>query len=95
MCIILCSSYAAELQDQYSKEFEDVRLTLARQEEVIQTQQEEMEQLKQALQKVRNQLADKTQECEQVSDELARVEKKTENGTHTQATKVWEQWKLA
>lgn len=88
---ISSSSYTAELQDQYSKEFGDFRLKLARQEEIIQAQQEEVEQLKQALKKMTNQLADKEQECEQVSDELARVKRKTENGTHTQATKVCKQ----
>lgn len=88
---ISSSSYTAELQDQYSKEFGDFRLKLARQEEIIQAQQVEVEQLKQALKEMTNQLADKEQECEQVSDELARVKRKIENGTHTQATKVCEQ----
>ena len=64
-----------ELQGQYSKILEDLRLTLAKQEETIHTQKEEVRQLKVLLQEKADQLAEKVGECKKISVELTTAKK--------------------
>ena len=64
-----------ELQGQYSTMLEDLRLTLAKQEETIRTQKEEIRQLKELLQEKVDQLAEKVGECKKVSVELTKAKK--------------------
>ena len=64
-----------ELQGQYSTMLEDLRLTLAKQEETIRTQKEEIRQLKELLQEKVDQLAEKVGECKKVSVELTTAKK--------------------
>ena len=64
-----------ELQGQYSRMLEDLRLTLAKQEETIRTQKEEIRQLKVLLQEKVDQLAEKVGECKKISVELTTAKK--------------------